>query len=265
MKLIEWLKNLFRPTRRLGLIPQEEDPRDYKYQPVGIIDDEVDLFIDDLPITNQGSYNSCVGHSAAYVLSRLLDDVLPEGDYYDRHALVSAAFIWVMAKQDEGTIGKNVGVVARNAFGVMHKYGFINKYSFDFGDGIYKLPSLKILELANVYRLLLNYIPGYYGINRNLTKKMQYMKDALSDGYPISLAIPVHENFQKYRGGILSENTGNFLGYHDVVIGGYYVDSEGKTIYKGRNSWGTSWGEKGYFRITEAHLRAGSFDIWTVK
>lgn len=258
-----WLK--LRLNRyQLGLIPQPEDKRDFKYKPVGAALDEVDLFEDDYPIRSQNPYNSCVGHSAGYLMARFMDSILPDMDYYEKFVNVSEAFIWVMAKYEEGSLSNNDGVVARNAFKVIQKYGFIGRSFYDFRDGAYKLPSEDVLALANMQKLLLMYLPEYRSIGKNLTRKMQYMKDAISTGSPISIAIPVNSNFMSYRGGVFSENTGTFRGYHDVVIGGYETVN-GQVIYKGRNSWGTRWGERGYFYVTEKFLKDNAFDIWTLQ
>jgi C1A family cysteine protease len=53
--------------------------------------------------------------------------------------------------------------------------------------------------------------------------------------------------FQNYGGGVLNPaSCGNIN--HAVVIAGYDYDSTGG-YYIVRNSWGTNWGEKGYYRI----------------
>lgn len=263
MRIRTWLDMLFN-KRRMGLIPQLEDKRDYKYLPTGVVLDKVDLFVNDYPIRQQSPYNSCVGHSAAYLMARFMDGILPDTDYYEKYVNVSEAFIWVMAKEEEGTISQNVGVVARDAFKVIKKYGFIGRSYFDFKDGAYKLPSDDVLALANMQKMVLSYLPSYRGINSYLTKRIQYIKDAISSGSPVSLAIPVDSAFLKYNGGIISSVDSKLVGYHDVVIGGYDI-IDGQVVFKGRNSWGRYWGEKGYFYVTEKFLYDNAFDIWTLQ
>jgi C1A family cysteine protease len=67
-------------------------------------------------------------------------------------------------------------------------------------------------------------------------------------GQPISVAIEADQSiFQFYTGGILDGNCGRNLD-HGVTAVGYVADSQnGYWIVK--NSWGTSWGAKGYVNI----------------
>ena len=56
----------------------------------------------------------------------------------------------------------------------------------------------------------------------------------------------MYEDFKDYNGGIYEHEYGPFAGNHLVAIIGY-DDSQGYWICK--NSWGTAWGEGGFFRI----------------
>lgn len=65
---------------------------------------------------------------------------------------------------------------------------------------------------------------------------------------PVSVAIEADQlAFQLYRGGVFDERCGQNLD-HGVVVVGYGTD-DGKPYWKVKNSWGESWGEKGYIRI----------------
>lgn len=82
-------------------------------------------------------------------------------------------------------------------------------------------------------------IEGYTQLSRKAIKK------ALQNG-PVTTAMTVYEDFMFYKSGIYEHVTGGRAGGHAVVIVGY-DDASGVWIV--RNSWGTSWGEEGYFRI----------------
>jgi C1A family cysteine protease len=72
------------------------------------------------------------------------------------------------------------------------------------------------------------------------------MKQALSDHGPFEATILVYSDFFGYTEGVYRHTSGQLGGGHAVTIVGY-DDEEGYWIAK--NSWGTSWGENGWFRI----------------
>lgn len=81
--------------------------------------------------------------------------------------------------------------------------------------------------------------------------------DALQNG-PISAAIASSSSvFQFYSKGIInSSSCGNSLN-HAVVIVGYGTEN-GTPYWIARNSWGSNWGEAGYFRILRSTSKGPS-------
>jgi C1A family cysteine protease len=63
--------------------------------------------------------------------------------------------------------------------------------------------------------------------------------------------------FQFYSGGVLSGSCGNKLD-HGVLAVGYGTDAASELeYYKIKNSWGPSWGEKGFIRIQKGKKQSG--------
>jgi len=74
----------------------------------------------------------------------------------------------------------------------------------------------------------------------------------LSNVGPMMAVFEVYQDFFSYGGGVYTHLTGPPVGYHCVQVIGYadipaYMDGGGYWICK--NSWGTGWGEQGFFKI----------------
>ena len=89
---------------------------------------------------------------------------------------------------------------------------------------------------------------------------------------PLACGIAVPEALDTYTGGIYCDDTGDMEIVHDVSIVGYGVE-DGNKYWLIRNSWGTHWGEDGFFRVCRGTNNiavesdcawATPVDTWTV-
>jgi C1A family cysteine protease len=97
-------------------------------------------------------------------------------------------------------------------------------------------PSVPVLGKINSYQTVLS---------------VADRKNAIAAG-PVVAGMAVYQDFFGYRSGVYRHVSGGLAGYHAVSVVGYN-DSQGCWIAK--NSWGTGWGESGFFRI--AYGQAG--------
>jgi len=81
------------------------------------------------------------------------------------------------------------------------------------------------------------------------TTNLNTIKTALQNNGPVYAGFAVYNDFMSYSGGYYEYKTGSLRGYHAVCIIGY--DATG---FKVKNSWGTGWGERGYFRIKYSQM-----------
>jgi cathepsin X len=89
------------------------------------------------------------------------------------------------------------------------------------------------------------YVSDYYGVSG-----ADKMKAELYKYGPISCGLMVTDGFEKYTGGIYSEVNSWPMINHEIAIVGWGFDDASQTEYwVGRNSWGSYWGEMGFFRI----------------
>merc|ERR1712070_113242 len=88
------------------------------------------------------------------------------------------------------------------------------------------------------------------------TDNCAQMMAAVAKG-PVSVAIEADQStFQHYSSGILSASCGTQLD-HGVLVVGYGEDS-GTQYWKVKNSWGTTWGDQGYIRMTKSCSSTGA-------
>ncbi|MDD1720319.1 MAG: DUF2341 domain-containing protein [Methanoregulaceae archaeon] len=80
------------------------------------------------------------------------------------------------------------------------------------------------------------------------------IKQALMRG-PVVALYKVYSDFENYRSGVYKHVSGSYRGNHVVSLVGYGTDAGG-TYWIAKNSWGTGWGEAGWFKI-----RAGDCGI----
>jgi len=95
---------------------------------------------------------------------------------------------------------------------------------------------------------------------RKITDKVE-MRVALSSGRALYGCMEVYQSFMNYQGGVYYKLPyDQFLGRHAIAIVGF---SDEKNAWLCRNSWGTGWGEDGYFWIQygECHIDDFMFDF----
>merc|ERR1712168_593566 len=80
------------------------------------------------------------------------------------------------------------------------------------------------------------------------------LKDAVGMVGPVAVGIDAsHYSFQLYHGGVYHESRcSNTQLDHGVTVIGYGTES-GKDYWLVKNSWGSTWGEKGYIKMWRNH------------
>ena len=77
------------------------------------------------------------------------------------------------------------------------------------------------------------------------------MKAELYEHGPISCGIQATKELEEtYKGGIFRQYIENPQLNHEIAVVGWGTDEEtGEQYWIGRNSWGTYWGEYGFFKF----------------
>ncbi len=88
------------------------------------------------------------------------------------------------------------------------------------------------------------------------------LKSGLNSFGPLATTMDVYNDFFYYTSGVYAYSSGSYAGGHAVLLVGY--DDPGQYFIV-KNSWGSGWGEAGYFRIAYSEVNSVvNFGDWTI-
>src|SRR6185369_2648257 len=87
-------------------------------------------------------------------------------------------------------------------------------------------------------------------------------KTYLTNVGPCSASFDVYDDFYSYSSGVYHHVTGNYVGGHCVQVIGY---SEAEQCWICKNSWNTSWGMSGFFKIGYGECKFDAYPFATAQ
>jgi C1A family cysteine protease len=217
----------------------------------GPLPKSVDLRSKMSPVVDQGQLGSCTANA---IVSGLWEYLwLGVGNILQRF---SRLFLYYFERFVEGTVKDDSGAEIRDGMKILSKYGvcpesiwpyIIKKFT--------NKPVKKAIDAAGKYKIF-----EYRRING-----LDELKAALADGQPVVFGFNVYQSFESddvAKTGIVSmpKDGESLLGGHAVLAVGF-DDTKGQVIV--RNSWGDSWGDKGYFYMPYEVFNKLVMDMWT--
>lgn len=240
---------------KYGWIPDRPDHRDLLYKsilPNLTLPKQVDLRKLCSPIENQGTLGSCTANALSGNLEFL--------DNKNGEPMVdmSRLFIYYNERLLEGTVKQDSGANLRDGIKALAKAGCCPE-----SEWVYDISKFTVRPTMKCYRNALK-----HKINEYLSLQTQNeLLTCLADGYPFVFGISIFSSFE----GDVTTNTGivpmpssdeSNLGGHAVMAVGYDRD---KKVFIVRNSWGASWGMKGYFTLPFEYMNKLASDFWTIR
>lgn len=212
------------------------------------IADEVDPRKELPAIFDQGQLGSCTANATAagFQFDGILDGKDP--------GPLSRLFIYYGERKIEGSLGQgDTGAYGHDAFTVA-RAGICKESDWPYDISTFEGPVPKVAIGDE----------GHYTLTKPVkavTRSEQSMKAALSNRQTIAIGFSVYQSFESgavAQSGIvpMPKRGEKLLGGHEVLIVGYLKEEPHYALV--RNSWGTGWGEAGYFLMPWAYILSSS-------
>ena len=241
--------------RSYGWIPDRPDHRDLLYkaiQPKLKLPTSIDLRSKCSVVENQGALGSCTANALAGHLEFL--DNAADQNYVD----VSRLFIYYNERALMDTVESDSGAALRDGIKTLAKQGVCAEKSWPYMiEQFTKKPPAVCYKEALKHKIL-----SYHSLTG-----LNEMLACLAEGYPFVFGFTVYDGFESSetaRTGVMSmpKKTERVLGGHAVMAVGYNQKDKRFIV---RNSWGTQWGQEGYFTMPFECVETLARDFWTIR
>lgn len=207
------------------------------------------------PVRDQGDLGSCTGFAIVTGFRECLEIV-------SKRPLVvlSPLFEYYYERLFEHTLNQDAGAQIRDGMHVLRKMGATPETDCPYDITKFTdAPSAQAVADAKPFA-----ISAFHRINNRIE-----IKQALSINHPVVIGIEVWESFESdvvAQTGVVpipNQSTEQNLGGHAVCVVGY---NDAKQQFIVKNSWGTGWGDQGYFYLPYGYFNPNAglvMDMWT--
>ncbi len=208
-------------------------------------------------IGDQGSTGSCVGWASA---DSVLRWHLVKSNRLGESQLLSVRFIWMAAKETDVFVSRPTtfiesdGTSLKAALDIARKFGVVFDSTLPFGSGTLFGGSANAFYALSAQRRIASYF--------NLGTKLVDWRKWIALNGPILTRLDVDstwDNATATKGKLKAYQASTARGGHAVALVGYTADT-----FIVRNSWGTSWGDKGFGYAFNAYASAAFTEAYGV-
>lgn len=227
------------------------------------------------PVFDQGQQGSCTANAGAgnaeWLVRKFPELITGLEGLAPETVIFSRAYLYYAERLFDGDPTEDGGSTGRTSCRVMNGKspdvklgGLCLESSFPYNDQVYDVaPPDPAVQEAKRFQF------GAYhrlsGFNDAIT--------CLNSGYPFLLGFAVYQSFESdgvaHTGVVPMPDTQNesMLGGHEVLVIGHSTVDNGSwpaNHFKVRNSWGSSWGDKGNFYLPDTFLANPdlAWDMW---
>lgn len=205
-------------------------------------------------VVNQFQIGSCTANAFRTALLRAL---LQAGSAVGE---ISRLHIYGGERTIEGTFPEDSGAIGHDSFKFARKQGVAPEGAWPYEEGqtFASAELYKNAEASSGKQRIKQYSHPH--------PDAETFKAVLSSGKYICFGFSVYESFESAevaKSGIvpLPKRGEKLLGGHEVCAVGY-VNHEGSLYFICQNSWGTEWGQDGFFLMPEAYLFGYGTSDW---
>lgn len=245
----------------LGYVPDLPDHRDFSLRITQhLFDGDIPVAANlsdrsafQFPIYDQGPLGSCVGNATAAAMQYLFrKNKLP-------NFTPSRLAIYYGARRIEGSITSDAGCMIRDAIKVVVKDGVAPEALWPYRVNAFsRAPSSAYVREATHHQAL---------VYERVAQDRDVLRRVVASGYPVIFGVSVFESFdtpETQRTGAIPypSDRETMLGGHAMLMAGY--GEQGILV---RNSWGASWGAKGYCTMPWDYILNPDLaeDFWVIK
>lgn len=207
------------------------------------------------PVYDQGELGSCTANAIAAAFE--FDAIKQNKEVYTPSRL----FIYYNERKKNNNINEDAGASIRDSVIEISNFGVCPEVMWPYDINKFKdLPPEKCY-----YDALWNKCIEYKKVEQNLDQ----MKQCLAEGFPFVFGINVYDSFMSdevAKTGLvpIPKSDENLQGGHALLMVAIYPK---KKLFGFRNSWSSSWGDKGYGYIPFEYILDSNLasDFWTVR